>query len=214
MYEVVPVTTRSIEVMPMSQKHIDSVVAIHMASFPDYFSTSLGGRYIQVVYEEILKWPEHVAFVVLDRSSGEVVGFINGFTRQTRFYSHMARKRWLNVAVACMGAVLSRPTIVLRLFRALRYPQKSREASAEALLLSVAVLPASSGYGVGRALVEAFLQEMKERDVPAVCLTTDRENNERTNRFYQKLGFSIARTFTTAEGRAINEYLIELSESN
>lgn len=41
-------------------------------------------------------------------------------------------------------------------------------------------------------------------------LTTDRDNNEATNSFYQKLGFVCERTFMTPEGRAMNEYVIDL----
>ena len=51
---------------------------------------------------------------------------------------------------------------------------------------------------------------MQARGVSSVSLTTDRDNNERTNDFYQKLGFELARTYVTPEGRAMNEYLIQL----
>ena len=197
----------------MEKKHLDVVVCIHVTSFPEFFSTLLGSRYIRVVYAEILEIPEHVAFVALDNISGEVIGFINGFTQQTHFYRHMARKKWLPIAVACLSAVVRYPQIIGRLFRAFTYPHKSQKAAADALLLSVAVLPSDKGRGVGEALVDSFLDEMKKRGTRAVCLTTDQENNEHTNRFYLRLGFGVVRTYTTAEGRQINEYLIDLTKS-
>ena len=76
--------------------------------------------------------------------------------------------------------------------------------------MSIAVHPEFQGRGVGTQLVEAFCQELAERGAPAVCLTTDRDNNEATNQFYQRLNFKLARSFITPEGRAMNEYVRNL----
>jgi hypothetical protein len=57
--------------------------------------------------------------------------------------------------------------------------------------------------------VQAFLAESRQRGLDAVNLTTDGDDNEATNQFYQSTGFSLART-TTPEGRRMNEYLIQL----
>jgi ribosomal protein S18 acetylase RimI-like enzyme len=196
-------------IVPMSQEHVNATVQIHLDSFPHFFSTFLGPKYVSIVYTEILKVPNHIAWVAQDANK-KTVGFVMGVTEQSSFFAHMARKHWLNIALASVWAVIRHPQIILRLFRALLYPQKSREASAQALLLSIAVLPTDRGARVGQKLLQAFLGEMKERNVPAVCLTTDADDNEKTNRFYLKAGFMVARTFTTAEGRRINEYLIRL----
>jgi ribosomal protein S18 acetylase RimI-like enzyme len=77
-------------------------------------------------------------------------------------------------------------------------------------LMSIAVLPETQGKGIGQALVRAFLDEAARRGLCQVDLTTDRDHNEATNCFYQNLGFTCERTFTTPEGRAMNEYVINL----
>lgn len=194
---------------PMRGEHVADTVQIHLDSFPDFFSTFLGPKYISIVYSEILCVPDHVALIA-ENVDGTVLGFVIGMTDQTSFFSHMARKHWLRIALASLQAALKRPRIIPRLFRSLLYPQKSREAAAKALLLSMAVSPAASRVGVGRQLLEAFLVRMKELDVPAVCLTTDAHGNEIVNRFYRSAGFRLARAYTTAEGRRVNEYLIKL----
>ena len=76
--------------------------------------------------------------------------------------------------------------------------------------MSIAVKPDMAGKGVGRLLVTAFLEAMSRKGAAAVSLTTDRDSNDRTNRFYQELGFRIDRVFVTAEGRRMNEYKIEI----
>jgi ribosomal protein S18 acetylase RimI-like enzyme len=77
--------------------------------------------------------------------------------------------------------------------------------------MSLAVAPEMQHRGIGRRLVAVFLGAMKQERVVAVSLTTDRDANEPVNRFYQHLGFRIARTYATQEGRWMNEYVIDLS---
>ncbi len=76
--------------------------------------------------------------------------------------------------------------------------------------MSIAVSPDAEGKGIGGLLVKAFCAEMGKRGAPTVCLTTDKENNDRTNRFYQKQGFHLSRSFVTPEGRAMYEYVLDL----
>jgi ribosomal protein S18 acetylase RimI-like enzyme len=77
--------------------------------------------------------------------------------------------------------------------------------------MSLAVAPDAAGHGIGQLLVKHFLTVMKQRNVTTVSLTTDKDANERVNRFYQGLGFQIARAYTTREGRCMNEYVIDLT---
>lgn len=187
---------------------LDKVVEIHSSSFPTFFLTFLGPRFLYLLYSEILRMPESVALVAME--NGEPAGFVAGVTHQSQFYSQLIRRRLFSFARASLLAAARRPSIVPRLFRALSYSRNSQEASAQALLMSIAVAPYASGKGVGQQLVKAFLAEIQAKGVSSVSLTTDRDNNERTNRFYRQLGFEVTRTYTTPEGRHMNEYLIRL----
>ncbi len=80
--------------------------------------------------------------------------------------------------------------------------------------MSIAVAPEYQGQGLGKQLVEAFCRELAVSGATAVCLTTDRDNNESTNHFYQQLNFKLARSFVTPEGRAMNEYVRTLPEGD
>ncbi|RLC98294.1 MAG: GNAT family N-acetyltransferase, partial [Chloroflexota bacterium] len=74
-----------------------------------------------------------------------------------------------------------------------------------------AVLPAEQGKGIGQKLVHAFLKRASMQGARQVDLTTDLDDNEGTNLFYRQLGFRLERSFTTPEGREMNQYLIDLS---
>jgi len=89
-------------------------------------------------------------------------------------------------------------------------PQEVQAAPGAGTLMSLGVLPEEQGRGIAQALVKEFLSEATRRGLAEVNLTTDRLNNEEVNRFYQQLGFGVVRTFTTPEGRQMNEFRIRL----
>jgi ribosomal protein S18 acetylase RimI-like enzyme len=78
--------------------------------------------------------------------------------------------------------------------------------------MSIAVLPEKRRQGIGRLLVHAFLDEAHRHELEYIELTTDAHNNDGVNRFYQRLGMSLGGTFSTPEGRMMNEYVVALSE--
>ncbi len=197
------------KILSMSPAHVDRVVQIHLESFTGFFLSFLGRGFLRLFYSEVLKYREHVALVATDKN-GEVEGFVVGVVRQGDFYRCLIQKRLLSFAIASLMAVLRQPAIIPRLFRALNYPSASQASAAQASLMSIAMVPSAQGRGIGQQLVRAFLEQMKMRRVLAVTLTTDRDNNDRVNAFYHKLGFHIVRTVLTPEGRYLNEYAISL----
>lgn len=200
------------QIRPMQPKDVADVVAVHCGSFPGFFLTFLGPRFLRLLYSEILRSPDHVAYVALDEN-GSVVGFVAGVTEQSGFFGRLARRRWVAFGWAAAGAAIRRPSIIPRLARALKRPRETQDSATSALLMSIAVNPQSAGHGVGASLVRRFLETMHERNIRAVSLTTDRDNNERTNRFYQHLNFRLVREFATPEGRWMNEYMADVTDA-
>jgi GNAT superfamily N-acetyltransferase len=179
---VVYVSESSILITPMRTQHVSDAVGAHLDSFPESFLAFLGPSFLRLLYSEILKMPDHVAFVALD-GSGTLVGFVAGVSRQSSFYARLVRRRWFAFAAASLQAVVRRPTILPRLVRALSYSKASQAAASPALLMSIGVIPRMRGRGVGRHLVIHFLTVMKLKDVTSVSLTTDGHANEHVNSF-------------------------------
>ncbi len=197
-------------IRPMRPDDVPRVVEIHLASFPGFFLSVLGARFLALLYTCILSDTRGIALVAADDGS-RLVGFVAGVTRQEGFYRSLLRRHLVAFAFASVGALVRRPRLLGRLLRALRRPAEAAASSAEACLMSVAVAPTTEGRGVGRALVDAFCGALAARGVDAVCLTTDSHDNDRTNRFYTASGFTRARSFVTADGRAMNEYVKHLN---
>jgi ribosomal protein S18 acetylase RimI-like enzyme len=196
----------------MESSDVDRVVAIHLESFPGFFLSFLGPRFLSLYYSGICKVPEGIAFVYLGKS-GLSEGFVAGSSNPRGFYSRLLKCDWRKFAVASLGALVKKPAIINRLARAVFHPSKNPVGVDVAGLFSIGVQPTLQGTGAGKELVNAFLNEAAQRGCARVFLTTDRDNNNAVNGFYQKLGFRIERQFVTPEDRRMNEYWIDIAQT-
>jgi ribosomal protein S18 acetylase RimI-like enzyme len=204
-----PGSDESLEIRPTLTADITEVVAIHEESFSGFFLTFLGRAFLCELYTATLRDPTGLSFVAVD--GNRLVGFVSGTSQPDGFYRRLLRHRWWRFALASASAVLRRPAIIPRLLRAFNVPEQVAEKAMRATLMSIAVRPETQGRGIGEALVKTFLSEAKARGATTVDLTTDRCDNEAVNRFYRKLGFTCERAYVTPEGRAMNEYVIDLA---
>lgn len=191
----------------MHMKDVDQVVAVHLAGFPGFFLSFLGPRFLSLFYSGICSASEGIAFVY-SNDNGNPVGFVAGTSNPSGFYSRLLKRKWLQFALASLGSVLKKPSVLRRVARAVFHPSDNPVGDEVAGLFSVGVLPELQGTGAGKALVNAFLDEARARGCTRVFLTTDRDKNEPVNQFYLNLGFVVEREYTTPEGRNMNEYWI------
>ena len=73
-------------------------------------------------------------------------------------------------------------------------------------LASICVSPEMAGNGIGTMLINYLKSIIDFGEYNYINLETDADDNEGANNFYLKNGFKLARIFTTAEGRRMNEY--------
>ena len=200
-----------LSIRPMRADDADQVVAVHMEAFRGFFLTQLGPGFLCQFYAYVASSTEGVGHVAVD-DSGQIVGFVCGSIRPSGLYGRFVRRRWQQVLPAIIGPVLRRPAMALRLgWRVARPPQAS-EQPGTATLFSIGVHSHHQCQGVGTALVQRFLVEMSSQKLERVNLTTDRDGKEAVNGFYRRLGFELAQSFVTPEGRWMNEYTIHLGE--
>jgi ribosomal protein S18 acetylase RimI-like enzyme len=195
-------------ILPATNDDIPSIVHVHLESFPGFFLTFLGKRFLTLFYQSVLE--EYTGCFYVFKEQGEVKGFVCGTSNPSGFFRRLLRRKLFSFAAASLFALLRRPSIVRRLLRSLSYPAETTIGEHNATLMSIAVLPSAQGKHIGRELVHAFLSEMKRRTMNTVDLTTDRFQNDNVNAFYLRLGFHLKRTFVTPEGREMNEYVIEV----
>jgi colanic acid biosynthesis glycosyl transferase WcaI len=195
-------------IVPISAEHIRQVVQIHMSAFPNFFLTFLGPRFLEEFYGSFAVDPAGIGFVGQDVHTKQVYGAVVGPFNPAGYFKRLLKRRWWAFCIASSTAVLKKPTVTPRLFRAVFYrgdaPSGRQDIS---LLSSIAVSPNIQTKGIGRALVGAFLGEVKKRGGKGVFLTTDAKDNDKVNRFYQNLRFKLESSHLTPEGREMNRYV-------
>jgi ribosomal protein S18 acetylase RimI-like enzyme len=197
------------KITPLEKKHLNSVVDVHLKAFPGFFLSFLGPRFLKEFYQSFIEDAAGIGFVTLEASSGNVVGVVVGPFIPSGYFKRLLKRKWWAFCLASFTAVLKKPSAIKRLFRAVFYRgQSPAHAEGLALLSSIAVSPDVQAKGIGAALVDAFIQEVRHRGGKGVFLTTDAENNDKVNRFYQKLGFSLESSYATPEGRKMNRYVL------
>lgn len=196
---------------PMTKDDVSQVVTVHLNSFPGFFLSFLGKRFLYLFYKGVIDATEGIGFVYLN-NAGDPCGFVAGTSNPRGFYSRLLKRDWLKFSLAALGPICRKPSAIPRIAKALLHPGQNPAGGDIAGLFSIGILPELQGTGAGKKLVQAFLGEATRRGCKRVFLTTDRDNNDGVNAFYTKLGFSVERQYVTAERRRMNEYWINLSE--
>ena len=118
----------------------------------------------------------------------------------------MIKTRLIQFAWYSFGAFLRKPKVFMRLVRAFLKPSESKREEKYVELSSIGVRPDAKSKGIGSALIKELKETVDFSDYAYINLETDAVNNEGANRFYEKNGFALERTFVTHEGRRMNEY--------
>jgi ribosomal protein S18 acetylase RimI-like enzyme len=189
--------------------HIQEVLEIHLASFPGFFLSFLGRRFLREFYSAFLHEESGVALIVEEPGSNQVLGCVVGTTLPTGFFKRLLKRRWWAFSFASISALMRKPKVAPRIFRALFYRGEVPQGPKRALLSSIAVRPDQQGTGLGRALVAGWVEEARKRGAPGCYLTTDAENNYAVNRFYVRCGWRLESTYFTPEGRRMNRYVLD-----
>lgn len=187
---------------------VEQVVDIHLSSFTGFFLSSMGVSFLKIFYEAALFDNASIAFVV--EQEQRIFGFVAGTTQPEGFYKRILGRNWYRFLLACVVPILKQPLTALRLMQRLLMVRENQHQVNQALLLSIAVSPTNQGRGLGGQLLKAFIQESRKHGLSSVKLTTDAQGNEPVNRFYQKNGFELFRTYVGPENREMNEYITSL----
>ncbi|MBD3344999.1 MAG: GNAT family N-acetyltransferase [Chitinivibrionales bacterium] len=200
-----------IEIKKMQEEHINKVTAIHIASFPNFFLSFLGERFLKEFYRSFLYDKTGLALVA--ETNGKLAGFAVGTDSPAGYFKRLLIRRWWVFSVNSINAILRKPWIIPRLFRAVFY-RGTPPGQQCALLSSIAVAPKYQGCGIGKLLIKLWIQKISYRNIISCYLTTDAENNCRINAFYQSQGWKLDFIYQTAEGRKMNRYIYEIKKKH
>jgi GNAT superfamily N-acetyltransferase len=187
---------------------IPKAVEIHLSSFPGFFLSILGQRFLNEFYQNYIVDPMGVGFASRN-SKGEITGIVVGPFNPNGYFKRLLKRRWWAFCIASSQAILKDPSCIIRLVRAVFYRGEAPNGPTRALLSSIAVSPNAQNEGVGKKLVLRWVEEIKNRGGIGCYLTTDAQNNNEVNIFYQHLGWKIESSYRTPEGRLMNRYIFD-----
>lgn len=196
------ITIRKVETT--EKKTIKQIVQIHLKTFPGFFLTFMGKGFLNQMYACYCRHAESGLYAAFE---GEApVGFLAYSSDFSGLYKYMIKKRFFPFFWYSVGAFFRKPKVFMRLVRALLKPGEAKREEAYVELSSIGVEPDQKSKGIGSLLIAELKKNTDFEKFAYINLETDAENNEGANRFYQKNGFVLSRTYQTHEGRKMNEY--------
>ncbi|HEM3205530.1 GNAT family N-acetyltransferase [Streptococcus suis] len=187
-----------------NENEINKVVEIHLSTFKGLFLTFLGRGFLKNLYAGFLE--HNFSELMLITTNNDVIGFIAYSENISAFYKWLLKNKFFQFLWYSFLASIRSPKASIRLLRALFYPQKSRSNESYVELSSIGIHPNYKNQGFGSALISEFIKRQNFSEIDYIKLTTDSIDNDLANTFYKKNGFKLYSTFTTPEGRKMNEY--------
>jgi ribosomal protein S18 acetylase RimI-like enzyme len=159
-----------------------SVAGLHADRISGGFLSSLGPRFLTLLYRRIAVSPSSILLVA--ERGGAVVGFVAATTSTRDLYKDFLRHDAFAAAVAALPAALRAPK---PLWETLRYGASEHDLP-PAEVLSIAVAEEETGHGVGGSLLAAALHDLSERGVPRARVVSAAVNTAAIA-MYERAGF-------------------------
>ena len=193
------------EIKAVQTQTVDQAVQIHLDTFQGFFLTFMGRGFLRQLYRSYCDHQDSGLLGAFDENR-ELVGFLAYSSNLSGLYKFMIKKRLIPFAWYALGAFFRKPKVFMRLVRAFLKPGESKREESYVELASIGVRPDQKGSGIGSKLIDALKKQVDFTRFSYINLETDAKDNEAANGFYVKNGFELTRSFTTHEGREMNEY--------
>jgi len=199
-------------IIPLAPDHAADAAALHIASQPGTFLTSLGPGVLTALYRALPATRAGFGFAAVEHDAppAPLTGFISAATGVGRLFVEIGTTR-LGLLLPPLLAQLARhPGLLVRSAQTALYPLlvagKTGPQAAE--LLSIMVAPDRRNQGIGAELLAALVDACRARGLPLLDVTVD-ATNPGAQRFYARHGFTHHRTFTLY-GRPMHHYRLSL----
>lgn len=178
---------------------------IHSQSFPNFFLTTLGPNFLSVFYTSLLRDKKTISWGI--KENDILIGFFVASENSDGLYKRIFINNFVDFLIPLLNAFSKNISLLFRLIKSFKSINEHRvPVDYKASLLSICVLPAFSGKGLGKLLIDKLEYELIHRNISNYYLTTDADSNESTNIFYQKNQFYLYLNFWQGK-RKMNLYL-------
>ena len=142
---------------------VKKIVLLHDDSFPDFFLTTLGKPFLEVLYKSIILHLDGIAVGIFENEN--LLGFAIGSCKKSGFYSDIFKRNFFELGLYCLPSLIRRPQIGKRIFKSLFSKATSEDFIIEnATLLSICVDPKQSKRGLGALILKEFEKEASPKE--------------------------------------------------
>ena len=185
-YALVPLT----QLKAADLKHL---AALHQSVMHTLLSDL--GLPIVIRYYQIARSDSSVIGICAINSSGEIIGWAMGSPHPDRINSSLRTPLpWF--VVQMFRVIFTRPLVLLQLVSSLLSSSAETEMKKDEVELTyIGVSPNQRGMGLGKNLLDAFVETSRSNGYRSILLSVEKENSTAIA-LYEKSGFKIARTYS------------------
>lgn len=216
-----PEPVRGFRLQGLDRRASRVTARLHSSELPPSFFSDLGPLFLGAYHRSFAASPHGVALTAVD-DGGAVIGFLVGTVEDGAHYRWLVRSHAWRLAPAAFVGVVRRPLVGWRFARTRlrRYargatklagaaPPQPRPGVSTGSLTHVAVSPDGRGRGVGRALTEAFVEQVRRSGTGRVQAKT-LAGPEGAAGFYASLGWRSDAVLPDVDGKPHDRFLLEL----
>jgi ribosomal protein S18 acetylase RimI-like enzyme len=197
------------EIQALRPEDAAASARLHYQGQQDTFLGQMGVPFLTALYRELASSPWGFGVVAVE--DGEVVGVATAAWDTGHLFRDLILHRWQGLLGPALGAVVRRPSLLLKALETLTYPWKLGTAGRGSVeLLFLGVDEARRGHGIGGKLIEARVEECRRRGYAAVHCLVDVENDISTQ-MHLRRGFQAEKAITLY-GRKMVIYKLVLRE--
>ena len=194
-------------IVEMREEHVAKVSEIDIQSRPGDFLPALGGKFLTVIYKEIIRSDCGFGYVFL--KGDQIAGFIIGNEDTSQMFMQVIRNNFFVLVFHLIFSILKKPLLIKRIFQTFLYTEKAENVPEKAELLVIGVYKQFRRTKVGEQLVSALNSTFTDRGISGYKVTVNKLN-EVGNSFFRNLGFEYKYSFILY-GKEWNLYTFNIS---
>ena len=188
----------------------NEIAKIHLKSFPNFFLSTLGYSFLKTYYRSCAKSKEAISICAIKEDDKKLIGFAVGCSNSAGFNKKLIFSNLLEYSYRSIILLFTKPMALIRLSKNLAKKFDRGDKGNYAELLSIGVLPDQSGFGIGQNLLLKIENQLREKGINTITLTTDADSNDSVLRFYNKSGYTVYYDFETFPNRKMLKLIKEL----
>jgi ribosomal protein S18 acetylase RimI-like enzyme len=188
----------------------NQIAKIHLKSFPNFFLTTLGYSFLKTYYRSCAKSKEAISICATDQDDKKLLGFAVGCFNSAGFNKRLIFSNSFEYSYRAILLLFTKPIALFRLFKNLSKKNDKDDKGNYAELLSIGVSPDQNSLGIGQKLLSKFENQVREKGINTISLTTDADFNDSVLRFYKKSGYKVYYDFVTFPNRKMLKLIKKL----